>query len=73
MLVLVRLIGLVERRSRACSFENAEVELESDERELRDRIAWRSECLAGRAARTAQIRPEGHRSVTALLAQAQAK
>jgi len=39
---LVHLISLVERRPRACSFENAEVELKRDERELLDRIAWRS-------------------------------
>ena len=41
---LVHLISLVERRSRACSFENAEVGLESDERELRrpDRVAKRA-------------------------------
>lgn len=37
--LVVHLISVVERRSRACSFENAEVELESDKRELRDRIA----------------------------------
>ena len=36
------------RAAACCSFENAEVELESDERELRDRIAWRSGRLAGR-------------------------
>ena len=53
----VHLISLVAGRPRACSFESAEVELESDERELRDRIAWRSGRLAGGAARTAQIRP----------------
>ncbi len=45
---LVHLVSLVAGRPRACSFENAEVELESDERELRDRIAWRSGRLAGR-------------------------
>lgn len=36
-----------------------EVELESDERELRDRIAWQSGRLGGGAARTAQIRLRG--------------
>jgi hypothetical protein len=38
----VHLVSLLEHRPRACSFENAEVELEGDERELRDRIASRS-------------------------------
>ena len=56
--LVVHLISLVERRSRACSFENAEVGLESDERELRDRVAWQSGRLAGGAARTAEIRPK---------------
>ena len=55
--LVVHLISLVEHRPRACSFENAEVELEGDERELHDRIASQSGRLAGGAARTAQIRP----------------
>ena len=57
---LVHLISLIGGGPRAFSFENAEVELESDERELRDRIAWQSGRLAGGAARTAQIRPTRH-------------
>ena len=56
LLPIVHLISLVERRPRACSFENAEVELVNNERELRDRIAWRSGRLAGGATLTAQIR-----------------
>ncbi len=57
MLLLVHLSSLVQRRSRASSFEKAEVELEHDQLELRSRIAWLSERLAAGAALTAQIRP----------------
>ena len=76
LLPFVHLISLVEGRLRACSFENAEVELESDERELRDRIARQSGRLAGGAARTAQIRPDqqrgrGRRELVQLLAKRQ--
>ena len=39
LLQLVHLGSLVERHSDGCSFEKAEVELEHDARELRDRIA----------------------------------
>jgi hypothetical protein len=56
-LLFVHLSSLVERRSRASSFEKAEVELEHDQLELRSRIAWPSERLATGAALTAQIRP----------------
>jgi hypothetical protein len=55
--LLVHLSSLVVRRSRACSFEKAEVELDHDQRELRHRIAWLSERLAAGATPTAQIRP----------------
>jgi hypothetical protein len=58
LLKIVHLGSVVERRPRACSVENAEVELERDHRELRCRIAWRSERLAGSAARTAPGRPD---------------
>ena len=63
-LQFVQLISLGERRQRDCSLEKAEVELEHGQRELRHRIAWRSERLASGAALTAQIPPEG-RSVFA--------
>lgn len=59
LLPFVQLTSLVERRSRACSFEKAEVELEHDQLELRPRIACLSERLAAGAALTTQIRPCG--------------
>ena len=54
--VLVHLSSLVERHSRASSFEKAEVELEHDQRDLRHRIAWLSGRRLGGVAPTAQIR-----------------
>ena len=59
--LFVHLSSLVERHSRVSSIENAEVELEHDQLELRSRIAWLSERLAAGAALTAQIRPTRHR------------
>jgi hypothetical protein len=58
---IVHLSSLAERRSRASSLENAEVELEHDQLECRSRIAWQSERLAAGAELTAQIRPERKR------------
>ncbi len=55
------LSSLVESRSRASSFEKAEVELEHDQLELRSRITWLNERLAAGAALTAQIRPDQQR------------
>jgi hypothetical protein len=60
-LLIVQLGSVVERRPRARSVENAEVELEQEHREMRCWIAWRSERLTYSAARTAQIRPDGKR------------
>jgi hypothetical protein len=60
---LVHLSSLVERRSRASSFEKAEVELEHDQLELRSRIAWLSERLTAGAALTVQIRPHQERDL----------
>jgi hypothetical protein len=60
---LVLFSSLAERRSRACSFEKAEVELEHDQRDPRHRIAWLSERLAAGAALTAQIRPKRRRGL----------
>jgi hypothetical protein len=42
LLVVIQLSALAERRSSACSFENAEVDLEHDQRTPRHRIAWLS-------------------------------
>ena len=46
---IVQLISLVERRSRVCSLEKAEVWLEHNHRDRRYRIAWRTERLAASA------------------------
>ena len=61
LLLVVHLSRLVERRSRAYSFEKAEVELEQDQRDRRQRVAWVSALAVG-ATLSVQIRRTGKRS-----------
>ena len=61
----VHLSSLVEGRSRACSFEKPEVELDHDQLDRRRRIAWVSERLGAGAAPTTPIRPYAERALRA--------
>jgi hypothetical protein len=55
LLALVDLISLVEWRTCACLCDNAEVELDHDERKLLQRIAWLGQRRTAGAALTAAV------------------